>query len=132
NIAFEDEPPVFGEDAIQVGDPSGLVLRLVASDDARAPWLRKGIGANEAIRGVHSVKLLVRDPAETIAFVQDLMGGQVVGEEGDRTRVAINGSAPGHLIELERAGDAPAAINGLGTVHHVAFAVETAAAQLEV
>src|SRR4051812_29122398 len=49
NVAFEDEPPLFGEDAIQVGDPSGLVLRLVSCEDPRAPWLRKGVGTGEAI-----------------------------------------------------------------------------------
>lgn len=127
NVALEDEPPAFGEEAIQVGDPSGLVLRLVAGgSDARAPWLRPDISADEAIRGIHSVKLLVRDPAETIEFMADLMGSTVVGDTAGITRVAVNGNEPGHLVEVARADDAPNGINGLGTVHHVAFAVEGA------
>lgn len=127
NIAFEDEHDGFpGEEAIQVGDPSGLVLRLVASDaDARAPWTRPGISAAEAVRGIHSVRLTVRDPAETIAFIAAIMNSEVVDERAGITRVAINGDTPGRVVEVARAGaDVPAAINGLGTVHHVAFAVD--------
>jgi glyoxalase family protein len=43
----------------------------------------------------------------------------------------VNGNAPGRLVELAHAPDAPAAINGLGTVHHVAFAVDDPQQQLE-
>jgi glyoxalase family protein len=43
----------------------------------------------------------------------------------------VNGAAPGRLLEIVPAGDAPAAVNGLGTVHHVAFAVDDPAQQLE-
>jgi glyoxalase family protein len=35
------------------------------------------------------------------------------------------------LLEVVRAADAPAAVNGLGTVHHVAFAIDDPAQQLE-
>jgi glyoxalase family protein len=43
----------------------------------------------------------------------------------------VNGDVPGHLLEIVPAGDAPAAINGLGTVHHVAFAIDDPEQQLE-
>jgi glyoxalase family protein len=133
NIAIEEEASCFGEEAIEVGDPSGLVLRLVESaSDARPPWLRTGITAGEAIRGIHSVKLLVRDPRETIDFMAELMDTTVVGTEDGITRVAVNGDQPGHIVEVAEAGDAPAGINGLGTVHHVAFAVDGADQQREI
>jgi glyoxalase family protein len=59
------------------------------------------------------------------------METSIVGEREDALRVAVNGDAPGRLVEIVRAGDAPNAINGLGTVHHVAFAVDDPDQQLE-
>jgi glyoxalase family protein len=46
-------------------------------------------------------------------------------------RLIVNGNSPGRLVELARAPDAPAAVNGLGTVHHVAFAVDDPDQQLD-
>ena len=46
-------------------------------------------------------------------------------------RVAVNGDAPGRLVEIMPAGNTPNAVNGLGTVHHVAFAVDDPDQQLE-
>ncbi|MEP6687929.1 MAG: VOC family protein, partial [Gemmatimonadales bacterium] len=55
---------------------------------------------------------------------------QVVHEEGARTRLAVGGDAPGHLVDLVEAPAAAPGRNGLGTVHHVAFAIGSAEAQL--
>jgi len=131
-VAFRDEASGFGEESLIFRDPSGLTIRLVESRaDPRAPWLRPGIEDRHAVRGIHGVTLLVREPQATIDFVHSLMESSVVGETAGATRLAVNGDAPGRLIEVVRAGDAPAAINGLGTVHHVAFAVDDAEQQLE-
>jgi glyoxalase family protein len=52
-----------------------------------------------------------------------VIGNRVAGEAGGRTRLSIGEDAPGHWLELVHAPDAPAAVNGLGTVHHVALAI---------
>jgi len=131
-VAFRDEASGFGEESLLFHDPSGLAIRLVESrTDPRAPWLRPGIDDRHAVRGIHGVSLLVREPQATIDFVHSLMESSVVGETAGTTRLAVNGDSPGRLIDVVRAGDAPAAINGLGTVHHVAFAVDDAEQQLE-
>jgi glyoxalase family protein len=131
-VAFTDEASDFGEEALRFSDPSGLTIRLVASGaDARAPWRRPDIDETNAVRGIHGVTLLVREPEKTIAFVQELMECTVVGENAGATRLGVNGDTPGRLLEIVHAGDAAAAINGLGTVHHVAFAVDDPEQQLE-
>ncbi|HSA57088.1 MAG TPA: ring-cleaving dioxygenase [Gemmatimonadaceae bacterium] len=130
-IAFRDEGTPFGEEVVRVQDPSGLELRLVGSAaDPRPPWVLEDIGAERAIRGIHGVSLLVREPAKTIRFLQEMFDAAVVSEGAGATRVGVNGDAPGHLVEVVRGADAPEAINGLGTVHHVAFAVPDEDAQL--
>ena len=123
-VAFEDAPTGFGEDAIRVDDPSGLAVRIVGSaQDARPPWDRAGIASSEAIRGIHGVTLLVREPVRTIALLTEMLDGAVIAEHAGTTRVGINGSAPGQVVEVAAAGSAGDAVNGLGTVHHVAFAI---------
>lgn len=131
-VEFEDEESRFGEEAIRLPDPSGLVLRLVGSRDPRPPWVAPEIGADRAIRGIHGVTLTVRDPAKTIALLTEMLDGAVIGDSADTTRVGVGGDAPGQIVEVVRAADAPHAVNGLGTVHHVAFAVDDPDQQLEI
>ena len=131
-VAAADEGSGFGEDALRFSDPSGLTIRLVGSPaDDRAPWLKPDIDHSSAIRGIHSVSLLVREPQATIDFTRSLLGTVVVSETADATRLAVGGDAPGRLLEIVRAGEAPEAVNGLGTVHHVALAIDDAEQQLE-
>ncbi len=132
-VAFIDEGTAFGEGAISFDDPSGLGIRIVGTDaDARAPWTGAGIPADKAIRGIHSVSLLVRDPAKTAGLVGALLDGAVINETAGATRLGINGHAPGQLVELLQATDEALGINGLGTVHHVAFAAADDTAQLAI
>jgi len=120
-----DRDTGFGEEAISVTDPSGLVIDLVGTRaDERAPWIRGDVGQEEAIRGLHSVTLTIRHPEPSIAFLQEIMGFEVVNEAEGRTRLAAGKrDEPGKTLEIVHAPDAPLAQNGLGTVHHVAFAV---------
>ncbi len=133
HVRFDDERTPFGEDALRVHDPSGLVVRLVGTrHDDRPAWTRDDIDAGKAVRGIHGVTLLVREPAKTIAFVRELLNGALADERDDTSRIGIDGTAPGQIIEIAASTDAPAAINGLGTVHHVAFRVATGDDQLQI
>ena len=131
-IAVCDIEPRFGEPAIALGDASGLTFELIASArDGRTPWVAGGHDAGSAIRGLHSVTILVRDPAKTIDLMTRLLGYHVIAETAGRIRVAVNGDAPGHLIDVAHDGNAEAAVNGLGTVHHVAMAISSEQEQLD-
>lgn len=132
-VHFIDEGTAFGEEAITFDDPSGLTIRIVGTaSDARHAWTGEGVPAEHAIRGIHSGSLLVRDPAATVALVSSVLDGTVIGEADRITRMGINGSAPGQLLEIIRASDEPGAVNGVGTVHHIAFAAADDAQQLAV
>ena len=129
-VAVHDAPPRFGEESIECVDPSGLAIELVGSDrDLRQPWTRD-VGAEAAIRGLHSVTMTIASPPETIAFMKALLGFEVIDEIEGRTRVGVNGDEPGKVIDIVHAPDAPKAQNGLGTVHHVAMAVPASDDQL--
>jgi glyoxalase family protein len=130
-LAVTDGAPRFGEASLSFGDPSGLVIELVGTDrDDRRPRVSPDVDAASAIRGLHSVTLTIRSPARTLALLTDVLGFEIVGEEASRTRLAVNGDAPGRTLEIVHAPEAPPALNGLGTVHHVALAISDADEQL--
>ncbi|OFV92444.1 MAG: hypothetical protein A3H95_17600 [Acidobacteria bacterium RIFCSPLOWO2_02_FULL_64_15] len=133
-VHVRDVEPRFGEASIAVCDPSGLAFELVATDrDERAPWLSgDDLDAATAIRGIHSVTMVVRSPVRTVEFMTGLLGYAVVNETEGRIRVSVNGDLPGHTIDIVHDVRAEAAMNGLGTVHHVAMATSTDEEQLRI
>jgi len=120
----------FGDEVLTLRDPSGLAFELVATADERTPWTHGGVPAHAAIRGLHSVTATVAAPAVTGAFLERMLGFEVLATAPDRTRLAVGGHAPGHFVDLRHDAAAPPALNGLGTVHHVAVAIGTAEEQL--
>jgi glyoxalase family protein len=130
-VAVTDVEPRFGEPAIRFSDRSGLVFELVATDrDVREPWVASRFDEETAVRGLHSVTLVVRDPKPTVELMTERLGCRVLGESGRRIRMAVGGDAPGHMIDVAHDAGAAPMVNGLGTVHHVAMAVESDAEQL--
>jgi len=130
-VAFTDLPPRFGEPVIRFADRSGLAFELIAtSNDDRAPWIAEGLSDDNAIRGLHSVTLVVRDAAPTIDLMTRLLGCTVVDRMDVRFRLAVSGAGPGKTIDVTEHPEAEVAINGVGTVHHVAMAIGSAEEQL--
>jgi glyoxalase family protein len=114
----------FGEESFVVRDPSGLAIELVATGrDQRDPWRGGGVSHGHAVRGLHGVSMVIESPPRTMELLTGVLGFEVVNEMDGRTRLAVNGDAPGRYLEVVHGPGAPAARNGLGTVHHVALAI---------
>jgi glyoxalase family protein len=130
-IAVTDLAERFGDPVIRFADRSGLTFELIATrDDHRPPWIAGGLDRASAIRGLHSVTMVVRDATKTIELMTRLLGYTVVGEMENRIRLAVNGGGPGRTIDVAYHADADPARNGVGTVHHVAMAIGSADDQL--
>lgn len=130
-VVAADIEAYFKEPAIAFSDPSGLRFELIASDrDSRAPWPGGGISAGAAIRGLHSVTMVVKSAGSTVHFMTATLGYRIIQKEGKRTRLAAGGDTPGHYIDVFEDFSAHPAINGVGTVHHVAMAIGSAEEQL--
>ena len=122
----------FGENRLTFEGPDGDGFALVeVADDARAPFTGNGIGADEAIRGFHSVSMRLRDAGATAELLK-FMGYEERERDGATVRLALPGGNGADIIDVETLPDAPIARQGAGSVHHVAFAVENRAKQLEV
>jgi glyoxalase family protein len=123
----------FGQNALPFSHPAGLGFELVEDDsDHRSPWTNEDIPVEQAIRGLRSVTLSLRETADTEAFMAEL-GFRVSGREGSFTRLEIAAGGPARTVDLEHEPDVPPGTwtYAAGTVHHVAFAVETEEQQLE-
>jgi glyoxalase family protein len=120
----------FKDQVLAFRDPSGLVMEMVGSDDdPREPW-QSTISDESAIRGLHSVTLVVRTPQHTLDLMTTVLGFTVIEEMQGRIRVAVNGVGPGHIMDILHDPQATPAKNGIGTVHHVAMAIATEEQQL--
>lgn len=125
------ETNVFGEARLHFDGPDGDQFALVEAEDARAPWTGGGVGSGEAIRGFHSASMRLRDEGASAELLR-YMGYQEEARDGAITRMIKDGGNGAHRIDLETLPGAPMAGQGAGSVHHIAFAVEDRAAQLEV
>ncbi len=122
----------FGENRLAFRGPDGDALALVESKgDARSPWSRGGVPADQAIRGFHSALLRLRDGGATEELLR-FMGYEEVEAAGDLKRFGLKQGSRARFIDVETVPGATAARPGAGSVHHIAFQVEDRARQLEV
>jgi len=121
----------FGDTRLGFDGPDGERLVLVEADDARAPYTTEDIGADMAIRGFHSVTLCVADAAPTEALLA-FMGYTREGEDNGVIRWRVAEGTGANAIDIAARPDMADAVEGAGSVHHIAFSVANRARQLEV
>lgn len=122
-----------GEARLSFKGPDGDGFALVeTTGDRRAPWTGNGVGADEAIRGFHSVSMRLPDTSG-MNFLLQLMGYEEIGQEANVHRYRIKGEGnDANIVDIEVLPLMNPARQGAGSVHHVAFAVDDRAAQLAV
>ncbi len=122
----------FGERRLrfQTADGEGFALSEIA-DDTRQGWVGNGIDAEHAIRGFHGASMRLQDTGAMAELLQ-FMGYEKVDTKDNVTRFAVTGGTGADTIDLETLKSTPHASQGAGSVHHIAFAVENRATQLEV
>ena len=122
----------FGEKRLNFAGPDGDGFALVeVRDDNRAPWTHGGISEDHAIRGFHSVSMRLRDGGAT-AELMKFMGYETLESRDGVTRLIVPGGNGAGVIDLETLPNIQRGLQGAGSVHHVAFAVDNREKQLEV
>jgi predicted esterase/catechol 2,3-dioxygenase-like lactoylglutathione lyase family enzyme len=138
-IAFEGpvkRGPAGGEAEQVLGfrDRDGLLLEIVAhaGAEARPAWGgAPGISPAHALRGFHAVTLWEERGDDTERILVDTLGFRPVREHETTRRYAAGDGGPGTLVDLRTVGGFVRGADGAGAVHHVAWRVTDAAAQLE-
>ena len=113
----------FGETLLTFRDPDGLRLALVGLPgiEAETAWADGDVPVEHAIRGFHSVSLMLDRTEATGAILTDVFGFREVAKENDLTRYAVDGTAAGGIVDLHAVGGFLPARLGRGSVHHLAF-----------
>jgi glyoxalase family protein len=119
-----------GRATLTFQDPEGQRLELVddGGKPGGTPWERSPVPAEMAIRGLHSVTLLVERLASTEQTLTQAMGFRRAGsyphrEVASREVVVFESGAggPGTEVHVEERPEMPRGKLGIGGVHHVAF-----------
>ena len=141
-------------------DPDGLILEIATSGNGRdysdvphselilpfgshtasvkphAPQVRE-ISVEMKLQGLHHVTALTHGSSQTREFFADILNMELIkdnqrGSSGTAQQVfGIEGGRPGSMISFIESPVAPGGNVGVGTVHHIAFAVEDEDLQLE-
>ncbi|RED11276.1 VOC family protein [Pontivivens insulae] len=125
------ESDSFGQKRLDFAGPDGDGFALLeVPGDARPAWTNGGVSDDYAIRGFHSASMRLRDSGATNELLR-FMGYEEAERHGDTTRFVVPGNAA-TVIDVETLPGVDRSQEGAGSVHHIAFAVEDRAAQLEV
>ena len=124
-----------GETVVTFTDPDGMRLALAADPRAAAlpGWSAPGpdtVPAEHAIRGVYGVTLWVEDAEGQAALLTGPMGWRRVATDGMTTRFVADDATLGRVVDVRDVQGFWGAADGVGSVHHVAFRVGDAAAEL--
>lgn len=129
NIAFT-KIEKFGEATLHFKDTHGLQLEIVEREDGEQnSWTTGEVTPDVAIKGFGGATLLSAQPAKTAQLLQDVMGLEKVGEEGDFIRF-YSYSDIGNVIDV-KAYPSSSGQMGVGTVHHIAWRAENDEDQLD-
>jgi glyoxalase family protein len=124
-----------GRGTLDFEDPEGQRFRLTADLPGEShPWERSPVPAAHQIRGLGPITISVPELAPTERILTDVMNMRRV-----RDYPGPDGHGQVHVFEMGQGGpsaelhvavqpDLPAATQGAGAVHHVAFRVPDAAA----
>lgn len=119
NIEYR-EANRFGETYIQFDDPHGLHLEIVEREGGEENnWAFGDVTKDVAIKGFGGAILYSSRPVETAATLVDVMGLEVVSQEGDYTRFKATADI-GNIIDLKMTTGRRGTM-GVGTVHHIAW-----------
>ncbi|GAB3178623.1 ring-cleaving dioxygenase [Telluribacter humicola] len=133
NIPFSGPYQRFNESYLRFEDYDGMGVELVAnSEDQRPGWNNGKIPQEHSIRGFHTVTLNEFRVDDTVSLLKDVMQHTLVAEEKDLFRFQAGAGGPGSYVDVRFSPNEVRALQGAGSVHHLAFATESDDTQLEI
>lgn len=120
----------FGETYLTFEDTHGLRLEIVEREEGDQNNTTFGdITPKVAIKGFGGATLFSAQPAKTTELLEEVMGLEKIGEEGDLIRFKSYGDI-GNVIDVKTTSSGKGQM-GAGMVHHIAWRAEDDADQLE-
>lgn len=120
----------FGEEYLAFNDPHGLRLEIVEREEGELnTWTFGGVTPEVAIKGFAGATLFSAWPDKTKETLENVMGLEKVGEEGEYIRFRSQADI-GNVIDLKAVSTGRGRM-GVGTVHHIAWRASDDNDQLE-
>ncbi|MFC3040833.1 ring-cleaving dioxygenase [Virgibacillus xinjiangensis] len=120
----------FGEETLQFADPHGLHLEMVEREEGNVnTWNFGNVTPDVAIKGFGGATLLSKQPAKTAQLLEEVMGLEKVGTDGEFIRYRSFGDI-GNVIDIKLTNSADG-LMGVGTVHHIAWRADDDKDQLD-
>lgn len=133
SIPYDGPTQRFSETYLRFDDSDGAGIELVFTDEDNRPgWSNGRIPAEYAVRGFHTVTLNEQNPDRTVGLLTELMQHTLVGEEQGRYRFKAGAGGPGNYVDVLVSPNDGRALQGAGSVHHVAFSTDSDATQLTI
>lgn len=122
----------FDEEVIAFSDHDGLRYEMVAADRVpdRVAWAEGPVPPAHAIRGFFGVTLSEAELGHTASLLTGPLGFRAAAEEGNRVRYMVGEGLDRATVDLLINPDGPRGLEGVGTVHHVAWRTPNDAEQL--
>lgn len=131
HIAHAKPTNRFDEVYIRFEDYDGMGIELVFTDaDTRPGYSNGQIALENAIRGFHTVTLEELKPERTIELLTGVMQHRLVAEEADLFRYEAGAGGSGRYVDIQVSANSVRALQGAGSVHHVAFSTDNDDTQL--
>lgn len=123
----------FSETYLRFEDYDGAGVELVFNDEDQRPgWDNGKIPVEYAVRGFHTVTLNESHPDRTIKLLTETMQHTLIGEEQGRFRFKAGIGGPGNYVDVLHSPNDGRALQGAGSVHHVAFSTDSDETQLTI
>jgi glyoxalase family protein len=123
----------FDETYLRFEDFDGMGVELVSNGtDTRSGWDNGKIPADYSIRGFYTATLNEFQVDRTVSLLTDVMQHRLVAEEADLFRFEVGAGGPGSYVDVLRSPKDARALQGAGSVHHIAFATESDETQLDI
>jgi len=115
---------LFGETALHLSDPDGhevyLVAALVSEEPPLQFWTDGPVPLAHQLRGFYGIQLSVLAVESISPILTDVFGYEAVGVVEGLARFVVP-SSHGQVVDVVELPDAPRAVQGHGSIHHVAF-----------
>ena len=132
-IEFNGPKSKFGYEFISLLDPDGMKIEIVADKnvDSILGWYNGEISPEHSIRKFFGTTFYLKDSKATEGLLSGIMGAKLISAEGKIKRYSLGEKESLSFVDIIEDANAPRAIGGAGTVHHIAWRTANDEEQLD-